>query len=342
MSEAPIRVAGAPDAATPISAVSEGELLAWITDRVPAVRSESATLLGIGDDAAVLRFAGDAVVTTDTLVHGPDFRMAWSDAASLGWKAAAVNLADVAAMGARPTALLIALTLPATLPLGWVGDFYDGLVSACGRFGDDIQVVGGDVTVSPTLTIAVTALGDLRGARAVLRSGARAGDVVALAGEQGPAARGLRVLFERFRDPDGTPITVDDARLTPAERFDVGRQLRPEPPVRLGEQAAAAGAHALMDVSDGLVMDARRMARASGVRIDVEAALLGEDPASALAGGEDHTLLAVFPADVALPDGFRRVGRVYEAPAGEVTVDGTAYDARGGWDPYQDWDAAQG
>ncbi|WP_433677220.1 thiamine-phosphate kinase [Microbacterium gorillae] len=342
MSEAPTRAPDAPDATTPISAVSEAELLAWITGRVPDARVDSATRLGIGDDAAVLRFSGDAVVTTDTLVHGPDFRLAWSDAVSLGWKAAAVNLADIAAMGARPTALLIALTLPATLPLGWVGEFYDGLVQACGRFGDDIQVVGGDVTVSPTLTIAVTALGDLRGARAVLRSGAREGDVIALAGEQGPAARGLRVLFERFRDEDGTPVPIDDARLTAAERFDVSRQLRPEPPVRLGEQAAAAGAHALMDVSDGLVMDARRMARASGVRFDFEAALLGDDPASALAGGEDHTLLAAFPADVALPEGFRRVGRVYGAPAGEVTVDGTAYDARGGWDPYQDWDTAQG
>ncbi|MCD2497113.1 MULTISPECIES: thiamine-phosphate kinase [Microbacterium] len=338
MSQAPLR----PDAATPISQVSEGELLAWITARVPDVRHDGATILGIGDDAAVLRFGGDAVVTTDTLVHGPDFRMAWSDASSLGWKAAAVNLADVAAMGARPTALLIALTLPADLPLGWVGDFYDGLVSACRWFGDDIQVVGGDVTVSPTLTIAVTALGDLRGAGPVLRSGARAGDVLALAGEQGPAARGLQVLFARFRDAEGRPVAVDDALLTEAERFDVGRQLRPEPPVRLGEQAAAGGAHALMDVSDGLVMDARRMARASGVRIDIDAAALGADPAAALAGGEDHTLLAAFPAGRELPAGFRRIGRVLASPVGDVTVDGAVYDARGGWDPYQDWDAAQG
>ncbi|MDR2294011.1 MAG: thiamine-phosphate kinase [Microbacterium sp.] len=331
-----------PDAATPISAVSEGELLAWITDRIPAASGDGSTILGIGDDAAVLRFGGDAVVTTDTLVHGPDFRMAWSDAPSLGWKAAAVNLADVAAIGARPTALLIALTLPAGLPLGWVGDFYDGLVNACRWFGEDIQVVGGDVTVSPTLTIAVTALGDLRGASPVLRSGARVGDVIALAGDQGPAARGLRVMFDRFRNAEGAPIAVDPALLTEAERFDVARQLRPEPPVRLGELAAASGAHALMDVSDGLVMDARRMARASGVRIDFASTALGEDPAGALAGGEDHSLLAAFPADGELPAGFRRIGDVLASPAGEVTVDGARYDERGGWDPYQDWDSAQG
>ena len=120
---------------------------------------------------------GAVVATVDTLVHGPDFRLAWSSAFDLGWKAAAVNLADIAAMGARPTALLVALAMPDDTRASFVEGIADGLRAACEALAPGCAVEGGDLTVSDTLTIAVTALGTLDGAHAVLRSGARPGDV---------------------------------------------------------------------------------------------------------------------------------------------------------------------
>ena len=333
----------APTLQSLIGELSEGDVLEWITRRVQMPRDGGGVTLGIGDDAAVLRFAGDAVATTDTLVHGPDFRLAWTTGYDLGWKAVAVNVADVAAMGATPTALLVALTLPPQTTLGFVDEFYRGVAAACTELAPVATVAGGDLTVSDTLTVAITALGDLEGRAPITRSGAQPGDIIALAGEQGLAGRGLRVLFERFRDADRIPVAVDDSALTDTERLWVSRQLRPVPPVRLGREAAEGGATAMMDVSDGLVIDARRLARASRVRLDFASSRLGDDAHAALIGGEDHALLATFPAGAALPAGFRPVGTASAAASGEaVTVDGAPFDERGGWDPYQDWDDAQG
>ncbi len=319
--------------------LSEGTILRSILDRL----GESNALVGPGDDAAVIAAAdGRVVATVDTLVHGPDFRLAWSSAFDLGYKAAAVNLADVAAMGATPTALLVALAMPDTTRLSFVTGIADGLRAACRDLAPGCRVEGGDLTVSDTLTVAVTALGALAGRAPVLRSGARVGDVVAVAGELGRAARGLRVLFERFTDAAGAPIPVDERVLEPEELTDLAAQLRPSPPVWLGPDAADAGATAMMDVSDGLVLDASRMAAASGVTLALESPLLGADPASALGGGEDHALLAAFPADRALPHGFVRVGTVQARGEQAVLVDGRPFEGRGGWDPYRDWDARTG
>lgn len=303
----------------------------------------SAAIVGPGDDAAVLAAPdGRIVATVDTLVHGPDFRLAWSSAFDLGWKAAAVNLADVAAMGARPTALLVALAMPDETRLSFVAGLADGLRAACDELAPGCAVEGGDLTVSDTLTIAVTALGSLDGAAPVLRSGARPGDVIAVAGALGSADRGLALLFDRFRDAAGEPIAIDPTALTPAETAHVTAQLRPSPPLALGPVAAAAGATAMMDVSDGLVLDASRMATASGVSIAMDGAALGDDPASVLSGGEDHALLAAFPAGAALPAGFRAIGRAIGSGAHAVLVDGHPHDGRGGWDPYRDWDSKTG
>jgi len=319
--------------------LTEGAVLRAILERLPA----STALVGPGDDAAVLA-APDArvVATVDTLVHGPDFRLAWSSAFDLGWKAAAVNLADIAAMGARPTALLVALALPDSTRLSFVEGLADGLRAACAALAPGCAVEGGDLTVSDTLTIAVTALGSLDGAAPVLRRGARPGDVVAVAGELGAAGRGLALLFDRFRDAAGTPIGVDAGTLSDHERADLAAQLRPAPPVALALVAVAAGATAMMDVSDGLVLDATRLATASGVTLSIDSAALGTDAASALSGGEDHALLATFPAGASLPDGFRRIGEVLPRGDREVLVDGRPHDGRGGWDPYRDWDAHSG
>lgn len=321
----------------------EGAILRRILDRL----GTSAALVGPGDDAAVLAAPdGRVVATVDTLVHGPDFRLAWSGAFDLGWKAAAVNLADIAAMGARPTALLVALAMPDETRLSFVEGLAEGLRAACDELAPGCAVEGGDLTVSDTLTIAVTALGSLDDRPPLLRSGARPGDVVAVAGELGRAARGLGILFSRFTDAAGTPIPLDPAAMAALpgdeEAQAVVAQLRPRPPIALGPVAAGAGATAMMDISDGLVLDASRMADASAVTIAFETASLGGDVGAALTGGEDHSLLAAFPAHAPLPAGFRRVGEVVERGDDAVTVDGAAFDGRGGWDPYRDWDAGRG
>ncbi|HYP74153.1 MAG TPA: thiamine-phosphate kinase, partial [Microbacterium sp.] len=172
---------------TTVGELGERALLARI---LGVLAGSSAAEIGPGDDAAVLAVPGGRVVlSTDTLVHGPDFRLAWSSGFDLGWKAAAVNLADIAAMGARPTALLLALALPDATTAGFVDDLAAGLRAACDELAPGCALEGGDLTASDTLTLAVTAVGVLDGAP-VRRSGARAGDVVAVAGDLGAAARG--------------------------------------------------------------------------------------------------------------------------------------------------------
>ncbi len=171
-----------------LGGIGESAVLARIFPRLPAA---SAALVGPGDDAAVLAAAdGRFVVTTDMMIHGPDFRLAWSSAHDLGWKAAASNLADVAAMGAVPTGLVVALAAPAETPVAFLEEFADGLRDGCAAMSPGCGVVGGDLSVSSTLTIAVTAFGDLEGRAPVLRSGARAGDVVAVSGVLGGRGRG--------------------------------------------------------------------------------------------------------------------------------------------------------
>ncbi|MEP6478352.1 MAG: thiamine-phosphate kinase, partial [Rhodoglobus sp.] len=199
-------------------------------------------------------------------------------------------------------------------------------------------VVGGDLSVSSVLTIAVTAFGDLEGRAPVLRSGARAGDVVAVSGALGDASLGLHLLFERAVDALGEPDATAAAQLRAEFPDPIGAQLAPSPPISDGVAAAIAGATAMLDLSDGLVLDARRLALASGVAVDFESAAVGGS--EALEGGESHSLLATFSPGTALPGGFRAIGRVV---AGEgVLVDGAPYERRGGWDPYEGWDGAVG
>ncbi|MET0673566.1 MAG: thiamine-phosphate kinase [Microbacterium pygmaeum] len=320
-----------------VGELSEGRILRRILD----VLGPSSALVGPGDDAAVIAAPGGSVVaTTDTLVHGPDFRLAWSSGFDLGWKAAAVNLADIAAMGARPTALLVALALPNSTRVSFVEEFAAGLRGACDALAPGCAVEGGDLTVSDTLTIAVTALGSLDGRAPVLRSGARVGEVVAVAGELGHAASGLAILFERFTDDDGHPLPLDVPSGPDGQA--VLAQLRPSPPIALGATAAVRGASAMMDVSDGLALDAARMADASGVSIDIDSRLLPDDVRTALTGGEDHALLATFPAELVPDSGFRPIGRVIARSGDPVLLDGRPFGGRTGWDPYRDWDSVTG
>jgi thiamine-monophosphate kinase len=237
-------------------------------------------------------------------------------------------------MGATPTALVVALAAPAGTAVSFLEEFADGLRDGCAVMAPGCGVVGGDLSTSTTLTIAVTAFGDLEGRAPVTRAGARPGDVVAVSGRLGAAAAGLRRLFSDA-EIDGVPISVPSLRAD----ADVIAQLAPTPPIFDGPLAAIAGATAMIDLSDGLALDARRLATASGVAIDLFMAAVGS--AAALTGGEDHSLLATFPAGTALPGGFREIGTVV-AGGGVILVDGVEYDARGGWDPYDGWDGEHG
>ena len=284
------------------------------------------TLLGPGDDAAVL-IAADrrVVVTTDVLVEGVHFRLDWATPHQVGRKAAAANLADVAAMGAVPTALVVGLAVPGQTPVSTVDELTSGMWDEVGRVGAGI--VGGDVVSSAEIVISVTALGDLQGRAPLTRSGARAGEVLAVCGRMGWSAGGLAVLRRGWRSPP----TV------------VGAHQVPQPPYTAGPQAAAAGATAMIDISDGLVADAGHLAQASGVAIDIESAALPVAPelvdvAAALGvdarhwvltGGEDHALLGCFPPAVALPAGWTRLGMV-RAGSG-VTIDDRPHEGSPGW-----------
>lgn len=313
--------------------LGESAALARIFPRLPFASTQ---LVGPGDDAAVLSAPdGRFVVTTDMMIHGPDFRLAWSSPHDLGWKAAATNLSDVAAMGAVPTALVVAIAAPASTPVSVLEGIADGLRDACEALAPGCGVVGGDLSVSTTLTIAVTAFGDLEGRAPVLRSGARVGDVVAVSGVLGVAAEGLRILFANGV-VDGEPDAAAAAALRsePSVKF----QLAPAPPISQGPVAAVAGATSMLDLSDGLARDARRVATASEVAIDLSSVAVGSR--LGLVGGEDHSLLATFPPLATLPESFRVIGAVV---AGEgLLVDGVPFDDLGGWDPYEGWDGAAG
>jgi thiamine-monophosphate kinase len=268
-------------------------------------------------------------VTTDLMIHGPDFRLDWSSPHDLGWKAAASNLADVAAMGAVPVGLVVALAAPAATSVEFLERFADGLRDGCAAMAPGCGVVGGDLSVSSVLTIAVTAFGDLEGRVPVLRSGARVGDVVAVSGPVGLAAKGLRELF-----------ALDAGAEVPrgADHPAIKAQLAPTPPIASGPLAAIAGATSMIDLSDGLALDARRVGAASGVALDLALAAVGG--VEALVGGEDHSLLATFPGGTALPGGFRAIGRVVDGAG--VLVDGAVFEPRGGWDPFDSWDGRLG
>ena len=282
-------------------------------------------LVGPGDDAALLRIKGaHVVVSSDLLVEGRHFRRDWVSASDVGHRAAAQNLSDINAMGGTAHSLTVSLAAPADLPAQWALDLAQGFAEECALVG--ATVVGGDLTRADEIVVAVTVLGSLTQAP-VLRSGARPGDVLALAGRQGWAAGGLAVLGRGFRSP----------------RALVQAYARPEPPYAAGPAGAAAGATAMVDVSDGLLAEAGHLAQSSGVAIDIRrgrldvpeplhavAAATGADPVSfVLGGGDDHSLLATYPADAVLPDGWRVIGSVGEGSG--VTVDGKEYDGPTGW-----------
>jgi thiamine-monophosphate kinase len=350
-------VAIADDSPT-VAALGEFGLIAALSQWLPPVPADPRVLVGIGDDAAVLAAPdGRVVATTDFLLEGRHFRRDWSTAADVGRKAAARSLADIAAMGAVPTGLLVALAAPGDLPVSWARDLAAGLAAECARAG--ASVIGGDTARASSVLLAVTGLGDLAGRDPLRRSGAAPGDPVAVAGPLGHAAAGLALLSAGI-----------------AEGPLVAAHLRPAPPYDAGPEASALGATAMIDVSDGLLADLGHVASASGVLIDLASDRLrpgepllaaaravaaarrnvdfprthsGTSPAPSdsppgqaqslaalrwvLTGGEDHSLAATFPPGAALPPRWTVIGAVRQGPAG-VVVDGQPWTGPAGWDHF--------
>ena len=298
-----------------VSELGERELLARIRKRlgdtaptaagaagIGAANLSAAVVIGIGDDAAVVAPTRNAltVVTTDAQVEGIHFDRRFSGPADIGYRALAVNLSDLAAMGATPRWALLSLALPADFLVADVETIVDGLTGIARRYG--VVVIGGNLTRSPAaLIVDLTAIGEVRPRRVLTRSGGRPGDELFVTGSIGAAAAGLEMLQQK-KSPS-TPRGAGGVSC-------VDRYIRPEPRVRLGVAVAhARAARAAMDLSDGLADALHQVAEASGCGIEIDAGALpiepaarawwvdaGRDPVTAaLSGGDDYELLLAVP-----------------------------------------------
>ncbi|HEY4778261.1 MAG TPA: thiamine-phosphate kinase [Solirubrobacterales bacterium] len=305
--------------------MGEFELLALLRERLPTAGPR--LVLGSGDDAAITVPGGAVATSVDALVEGVHFRRDTASLRQIGRKALAAALSDLAAMGAAPGEAYVAVGMPPDLGEAGCLELFDGVVAMATETGTTLA--GGDVTRAPALTLAVTVVGHAPSAeRLITRSGAQAGDALLLTGEIGGAAAGL-LLLERPELTEAVPAET-------AERLRL-RQLDPTPRLAAGQALAAAGARAMIDLSDGLGGDAAHIAAASGVGIHIDAGTLplapgvaevaaaaGRDPLElAAAGGEDYELLAAL-APERLAARIARVGEGGEGmptQIGEVTGD---------------------
>lgn len=328
--------------------LSEGELLQRIFPLLHGTSGPAQVHLGPGDDAAVLAAPSGAVVlTTDSMVRERDWRDDWSSGHEVGRKVVAQNLADIAAMGAVPTGLLVALAADPATEVDWAVALTEGIARAARGAGT--PVLGGDLSSAGpgTIIVAVTAVGDLAGRAPVRRDGARPGDVVAVTGTLGRSGGGLQLLLagrgRTHLDPE--PGTGATAAERAAHELCRVHRTAGEPPFVEGPRAADAGATSMIDVSDGLVRDLGRVARASGLRVELSGSALageadgaltlalGADEAlrQVLSGGEEHSLVATFPPG-AVPAGWRVLGACVEGQPG-VLVDGSEPQVLG-WDHF--------
>ncbi|MFL5834058.1 MAG: thiamine-phosphate kinase [Solirubrobacterales bacterium] len=279
--------------------MGEFEFLAKLRERLP--QDGPQVKLGSGDDAAVTAPAGATATSVDAIVEGVHFRRGEADLHTVGRKALATALSDLAAMGAEAGEAYVVLGAPADLAEEDFLALLDGILELAGQTGTTLA--GGDVTQAPALTLAVTVVGHAPSPESfVSRAGAQPGDLLVLTGEIGAGAAG-RLLLEH-------PSLDTALAESPAERLRA-RQLDPMPRLRSGRALAAAGATAMIDLSDGLAGDAGHLARASGVALAIEASALplangvaevaaaaGHDPLElAVSGGEDYELLAALPPD---------------------------------------------
>ena len=291
----------------------------------PDVVAGPELVVGIGDDAAVWRPSPDEslVVTTDSLVEHVHFRLDWTDWRSLGYKLLAVNVSDLAAMGADPRLAVLTLGLRGTELVEDLVEMYRGTGELARREG--MLIAGGDIVASPeALAIHVTAFGETRSGAFLSRAGAKPGDVVAVSGTLGASAAGYRLLR------DGGP----ERAATTAEHL-IAAHVRPEPRVALGRLLLESGASAAMDLSDGLFGDLPKMLSASKVsavidagRIPVAAAVRALFPDDwfelATRGGEDYELLFTAP-----PSTIHDIGRRAKKIGATVTAIGEVVSAAG-------------
>ena len=292
--------------------MGEFELLARVRERLP--QGAPRVVLGSGDDAAVTLPAGATATSVDALLDGVHFRREWSSLAQIGHKALAVALSDLAAMGAEAGEAYVVLGVPEDLGEDGCLELLDGMAALAGRTGTTLA--GGDVTRAPVLTLAMTVVGHAPTAGDfVTRAGARPGDALVVTGELGGAAAGLLLLESKAKtatSPEAPsrfdPLSGENLYGEPSC---LARQLEPTPRLDEGRTLAAAGATAMIDLSDGLGGDARHVAEASGVGLRIDAVGLplqdgvaavteagGRDTLElATSGGEDYELLAALPAE---------------------------------------------
>ena len=292
-----------------VADLGEQALIERIRSRAPAAPPWLG--VGLGDDAAVVEPERNRaeVMTTDALVEGVHFDRAYVPAAAIGHKALAVNLSDLAAMGAEPRAALLSLVLPDAMAAAEFDALLDGWFALAGRYG--VTLIGGNISRSPgPLVVDVTAIGTVKRRQALTRSGARPGDGLYVSGSVGAACAGR---LARLRAAAGAPAS-DDAAGGEPEGLDAceARFLRPEPRVRLGVLLGRNRvASACVDLSDGLGDGVRQIAAASGVGAEIDGDALPVPPAArrwfevrervgaidaAISGGEDYELLFTVPA----------------------------------------------
>lgn len=271
---------------------------------------------GLMDDTALLSTSGEQLVlTSDTLVEGVHY-LPGDPAETVGWKLAAVNLSDLAAKGATPRACMLNYALAGDA--AWDAAFLDGLARALDAYA--MPLIGGDTVALPAgaaRVLSLTAIGSVPAGRHVPdRAGARPGDVLYLSGAVGDAGAGLEML----REGEAEPAALIDAYRTPRPELSLG-------------QALAPFANAMMDVSDGLLIDAHRMAKASNCAIEIDRIPLSADYAAhhgisvasrlaAATAGDDYVLLAALPSDAAPPEGLVAVGRCAKGSGLTVVLDG--------------------
>ncbi len=292
---------------------------------------DNTPIVDTGDDAAVIGFGTARVaMSIDLFIEERHFRTDWSSGIDIGRRSAAAAMADICAMGTSPTTLLVGIAAPRETSLNLIREIFTGLTDEAAVAG--ARVVGGDVSSANQIFIAITALGLCPKKGVTTRGGAKVGDIVAINGRTGQGAAGLRVLQRGLR----SPRTLVESYRYPTIDYTAGLRAR------------ESGAHAMIDVSDGLVADLGHIAVASGVRIDIDstsleltedlvsaAAAFGLDPLQwALTGGDDHALVAVFSPNADLPNGFSVIGNVYEVEKdsqARVTVDGGPSPEIGGY-----------